>query len=233
MFLTPLIDFFLPRLCYCCSSKLQPDERSVCNTCFNKFKFADAERISYEYDKDFGGKGIISGFTSLLVFEKDKEIQHLIHALKYGGRFHAGTYIGELAGTALRGQIAQWKIELIIPIPLHKIKQIQRGYNQSFYIARGISRITGTPANYKAVIRRKNTLSQTKMNLHQREENIRDAFKLKQSSAIKDKTILLVDDVTTTGSTLNECGRILLEGGADKVYALSAAVANLDKAEHL
>jgi ComF family protein len=231
MFFTPLLDFFLPRLCYCCDNKLEPEENSVCSVCSSKMKFADSGRISYEYNKDFRGKGIVSGFSSLLVFEKDKEVQHLIHSLKYKKKFHAGIYLGEITGSALRTQISNWKTDLIIPVPLHKLKEIERGFNQSCYIAKGISRMTGIECNKKVLKRKKNTLSQTQMNLIQREENIKDAFNVKQPEAVKDKIILLVDDVITTGSTINECGRVLLEAGAAEIYAVSAAVADLNKVE--
>jgi ComF family protein len=231
MLLTSLLDFFLPRLCYCCNKKLNPAENNVCEACFSKFKYADSARITYEYDKDFRGKKIVSGFSSLLVFEKDKEIQHLIHALKYDGRFQAGDYLGKLTGTALSSQIHIWQIDLIVPVPLHNLKKIKRGYNQSYYIANAISRICNIPMNNKVVLRVKNTMSQTQMNLRQREENIRDAFKVKLAKLITDKNILLIDDVITTGSTMNECGRALLESGAAKIFAISSAVASLDKKE--
>jgi ComF family protein len=231
MILTSLIDIFLPRLCFCCKNKLLPEEKSVCSICISRFKYADSARLTYEYEKDFRTKGYIKDFASYLVFEKDKEIQHLIHSMKYEGRFKAAVYLGGITAEALNETISSWNIDIIIPIPLHRVKQIQRGYNQSYYIARGISRNTGKPLHNKAVIRKKNTLSQTKMDQIQREQNIENAFKLKRPDIVKHKNILLVDDVITTGSTMNECGRVLLEGGAAKVFAISSAVASLKKIE--
>jgi ComF family protein len=227
MIITPLIDFFLPRLCFSCSRKLEPYEDSVCMVCKNQFKRADSKRIEYEYNKKFLQKKYISAFTSLYVFERDKEIQHLIHSLKYNKRFKAGLFLGREAGLNLK-HISDWNIDLIIPVPLHRLKQIQRGYNQSYYIALGLSRVTDIDLNRKAIRRKKNTLSQTKMNLLEREDNIKEAFILNNRKLMKDKNILLVDDVITTGSTLNECARILKEGGAREVYALSAAIADLE-----
>jgi ComF family protein len=229
MELISLVDFFLPRICFCCNNKLLPEEKYVCTVCHLKFKYADKARLTFEFKKKFINKGIINAFFSYLIFEKDKEVQHLIHALKYSGRFKAGSYLGEQTAMASLSIIESWKIDIIIPVPLHKLKQIQRGYNQSLYIAKGISRVTGIPLHNKIIIRKKNTLSQTAMNIAQREDNIRDAFLLKKPQLIKDRNILLADDVITTGSTLNECGRVLLEGGASGVYAVSAAIADLEK----
>ncbi len=223
--LTNTFDFFLPRFCPSCNLKLDSNEKVICRTCLDKIKLASEERVSYEYAKKYSGKGVISGFASLYVFEKDKELQNIIHKLKYDQRFLIGKFLGELIGSVKAEVIKSWQIDIIIPVPLHNLKKIERGYNQSFYIAKGIGRMISVPVNTHTVKRKKYTLTQTKMNLTEREKNVTEAFKLQNRKAITGKNILLVDDVITTGATTNECGKVLLDGGAVKIYAISTAIA--------
>ena len=224
--LTEILDFFLPRICPGCGTRLTVEEKAVCPTCLNKIKLASPERLCREFERKFQGKNIISGFTSLYVFEEGKEFQNIIHALKYNGRFAIGTYLGEQLGKALLEQTVRWQIDLIIPIPLHQLKKAERGYNQSFYIAKGVSRILNVPVKQGIVKRKKFTQSQTTMNLMEREENVHGAFKIRKFKDPPGKNILLIDDVITTGATISECGRILLKASANKVYAASSAIAD-------
>jgi ComF family protein len=224
--LTEILDFFLPRICPGCGNRLTVEEKTVCPACIKKIKLASPDRLCREFERKFQGKNIVSGFTSLYVFEEGKEFQNIIHALKYSGRFAIGTYLGEQLGKTLLEQIAGWQIDLTIPIPLHQLKKAERGYNQSFYIAKGVSKTLSIPVKQGIVKRKKFTQSQTTMNLKEREENMRGAFKIKKFKELPGKNILLIDDVITTGATISECGRILLEAGANKIYAASTAIAD-------
>lgn len=228
MFFTPLFDFFLPRLCLSCTKKLNPDENYVCESCRPEFMTADRTRIDKEYQRKFRKPGLIEDFCSMYVFEKGKGIQNLIHALKYNGKFRAGIFLGEKTGQFILQNYLEWKIDLIVPVPLHKLKKLERGYNQSFYIAEGLRRVLKKPVDEKLIVRRKNTLSQTNMDLAEREKNIKNAFKIRKASNAAGKNILIVDDVITTGATINECARVLKSAGAEKIYAVSAAIADLD-----
>lgn len=219
-------DYFLPRFCVSCSNKLSLNDDTICSDCLNKIERASAERINYEYTRKFKNHDIISDFFSLFVFEKDKELQHAIHALKYNSKFKVGIFLGKLLGTELEKSHPDWHIDFIIPIPLHQLKKAERGFNQSFYIAKGINEILQKKVNDKIVRRIKYTQSQTTMNIGERKENISGAFKIKKQTAVKGKNILLVDDVITTGATISECGMILIEAGANKIYAASIAIAD-------
>ena len=119
-----------------------------------------------------------------------------------------------------------WNFDLIVPIPLHHLKKAERGYNQSFYIAKGVRKILNIKVSDRIVKRIKYTESQTTMNISEREENIYGAFKVKLKNSISGKNILLIDDVITTGATISECGKILLEAGANRIYAASIAIAD-------
>lgn len=224
-FINNLIDFVLPRFCPSCGLKLAPVEKTVCSSCINQIKPATDDRIKFEFDKKYKDKKLISGFTSLYIFEKDKELQRIIHQLKYNRRFLIGTFLGEMIGEIKKEVILSWGIDCIVPVPLHNLKKSERGYNQSLYLAKGIGKHLSISVRNEYVKRKKYTLTQTKMNLKERENNITDAFKLKRNSKLNGRNILLVDDVITTGATTNECAKVLIGGGAEKVFAVSAAIA--------
>ncbi|MGD1006646.1 MAG: ComF family protein [Ignavibacteriaceae bacterium] len=223
--LTEILDFFLPRICPGCGNRLTINEKTICPKCLDKIKLATKEKLYTEFEKKFHKKNIIFGFTSLYVFEAGKEFQDIIHALKYNGRFSIGTYLGEQLGNILMNKTSEWEIDIIIPIPLHQLKKTERGYNQSFYIAKGVGRKLNIPVKLNIVKRKKFTQSQTTMNIAEREENIRNAFIINNSDWISGKNILLIDDIITTGATMSECGRILLDAGAASIYAASTAIA--------
>ena len=225
-FITEILDFFLPRFCPSCKIKLLPAEKFICLSCLNKIKKIDGTRLKFEFNKKFYNQKIISGFTSLYLFEKDKELQDLIHSLKYNGKFLTGAFLGKLLGKKIKKELLAWDINLILPVPLHQLKKAERGYNQSFYISKGLSGEVNIPIYSKIIRRIKYTQSQTRMNFLERQKNIEEAFKVKNKKKIKGKNILLIDDVITTGATISECGRILLNSGAKSVYAASVAIAD-------
>ena len=225
-YLTVLLDFILPRFCPSCKNKLTNVENTVCNSCLSKIKLADPEFINSEYQRKYESKRIISGFVSHYIFEKDKELQNIIHALKYDRKFHIGIFLGECLGKHFKSQLQSWNINMIFPIPLHHLKKAERGFNQSYYIAKGISSQTSMAVKSNVIERIRFTQSQTTMTLKEREENVEGAFKVRKTENVKGKNVLLVDDVMTTGATINECGRVLLEAGANRIYASTVALAD-------
>jgi ComF family protein len=221
-----IFDFILPRFCCSCKTKLTSHQDTLCSDCLSKIQRSTPGRLKREFDRKFAGKNIISEFYSPFVFEKDKELQHAIHALKYDKKFPVGIFLGKVLAREIKKHSSNWQFDLIIPIPLHQLKKAERGYNQSFYIAKGVSKELNVKVSDRVVKRVKYTESQTTMNLNEREENISGAFKLKKSNDVRGKNILLIDDVITTGATISECGRILFEAGANKIYAASIAIAD-------
>lgn len=220
------IDYFLPRFCVSCSIKLDVNEDSLCSDCLDKIVRATDERILFEYQKKFSKDKIITDFFSLFIFEKDKELQKAIHSLKYEMKFRVGILLGKLLADELQKSRPNWQFDTIIPIPLHQLKKAERGYNQAYYISQGIKKILNKEINTKSIKRVKYTQSQTTMTLIERKENISGAFKVKRALPIKQKNILLIDDVITTGATIAECGSRILESGANKIYAASVAIAD-------
>ena len=224
--LSEFFDVFLPRICPSCKNKLQLKEECICSDCLNKILPTDSTRIRYEFQKKFQSKGIISGFTSLYVFEKDKELQRIIHSMKYGNNFRIGETLGKLLGDKLLNEIQTRNLDLIIPVPLHHLKKSERGYNQSFYISKGVNRKLKLVLDKRSVKRIKYTETQTSMNIREREKNISGAFKVKSINNISGKNILIIDDVITSGNTVSEFGKILKKNGAGTIYAASLAIAD-------
>src|ERR1039457_6947118 len=111
-FLSEFLDFFLPRICPSCKDKLESNEDCICSICLKKVLPADSTRIRFEFQKKFSSKGIISGFTSLYVFEKDKEIQRIIHSMKYDNNFRIGETLGKLLGDKLLNEISVKNFEI-------------------------------------------------------------------------------------------------------------------------
>lgn len=225
-FANNLFDFILPRFCCSCKTKLSVNQDTMCLDCLSKIQRSTGLRLQREFERKFFNNKIISEFYSPFVFEKDKELQHAIHALKYDKKFPVGIFLGKVLAAEIKSSKTNWKFDLIIPIPLHQLKKAERGYNQAYYIAKGVGKIFKVKVSDRSVKRIKYTESQTTMNLNEREENISGAFKVKWNTQVRGKNILLLDDVITTGATISECGKILLEAGASKVYAASIAIAD-------
>lgn len=219
-----VIDFFLPRFCPSCQKRVEVSSSFICNKCLSAIKTVDTVRLKSEFNRKFAGTGIICDFTSRFVFEKDKNLRQIIHSLKYEKKFLLGTFLGTLLAETIKADFAQYKIDMIVPVPLHHLKKAEREFNQSLYIAKGIMKTTGIRIHNGQIKRKKYTESQTTMNLAKRDENIRGAFTSRKR--LHGENILLVDDVITTGATIRECGRVLLDRGAGNIYAASVAVAD-------
>jgi len=223
--ITKIFDFFLPRICPSCKQKLNSSEQIICDKCFDKLKLTPESLIEEEYHKKFALKKYIKEFHPIFIFEKDKEIQHIIHSLKYNRHFRVGVYFGKITGNQIKDKIFKWQVDLIIPVPLHSVKKAERGYNQSEFIAKGISLETGIDWNKKIIKRKKYTETQTHLSAEERQSNVKDAFIVKDKKSVNGKNLLLVDDVITTGSTISECAHQLLLAGAKNIYATSIAIA--------
>ena len=159
--------------------------------------------------------------AALFHYEAGSSVSHVIYDLKYHNQPQIGHDMGSLMATEFSEAGFFEGIDMIIPVPLAKKRQLQRGYNQSLCIAKGISRVTGLPIYNKVVRRTKFVKSQTQMSHWGRQENVENVFKLKDTDAVRGHHILLVDDVVTTGATMAACARELLKAGDVKVSLLS------------
>lgn len=178
-----------------------------------------------ELKERFEGKLPIEYAIASLNFLKSGITQKLLHEFKYNHK----TEIGELFGRQIGGMLMEQKvveqIDLILPVPLHPKKERKRGYNQSHYFAKGISEITGIPTRFDILKRIKHSKSQTSKTREMRWKSVEEAFSVIKKAQLKERHILLVDDVVTTGATIEACGIKLLSAGAAKLSLGTLAIA--------
>ena len=148
--------------------------------------------------------------------------------MKYNNNFRAGIFLGKKIAERFLNEIVSAKYDFIIPVPLHPLKKAERGYNQSYYIAKGISQITKIKIGNNIVKRKRYTSTQTKLSAIERKENIRNAFTIKKIDKIRGKKIILVDDVTTTGATVTEVAKKLKKIGVSEILLLTAAIPKIE-----
>ena len=203
-----------------------PKEDVICDNCYCSLHLIPLEKVQFAFDKQYKNHGYLDGLLSLFYFEKDKEIHRIIHSIKYNNRFRTGIYFGRLFSLRHEEFLNSQKIDYIVPVPLHHLKKAERGYNQSEYISKGISRASGIQYCCSLVKRIRYTRSQTTLTIDERRENVKNAFSVRKRNLkkIRGKNILLFDDVITTGITVSECARALKNAGANKIFASSIAL---------
>jgi competence protein ComFC len=232
-----LLDFVYPQHCVICKGHLKREENHVCETCWNSLvtlpdpfcpycksfmEHEDAECVFCNSTKKLSEDRIFLKVRSLGRF--DDYYKELIHQFKYGKKIPLGKRLGGRLGKTINDDSHFSKSDYLIPVPLHKSRCRERGFNQSEIVADQISKITGIPILKNVLKRKKNTKDQTNLSREEREENVRGAFVVTYSEMIKGKNIILVDDVITTGATLTECARILNQSGAQQILATTIAV---------
>ncbi|HEX9911635.1 MAG TPA: ComF family protein [candidate division Zixibacteria bacterium] len=156
----------------------------------------------------------------------DPDYQTLLHHFKYKRKISLGKELGKRLGELLIQDKFLKDYDYLLPVPLHRSKERERGYNQSKILAEEISELTFLPLLDKVLMRKKNTRDQTNLNAEERERNVRGAFIVRDKLVLKGKRIILVDDVMTTGATLKECSRVLKEAGVKEVAGATVAVVN-------
>ena len=204
--------YFFPNRCAVCKGKLLPKEMGVCLQCLYKLPKTN----NFDEDNNIGevllaGRFPFECVASFAFFTKQGLLQSLIHELKYNNKPAIGNLLGSLFGEDLLGSNFLQPIDVIVPVPLHPKKKVIRGYNQAEAFARGISKATSIPVSVGELIRAINNPTQTKRSKTQRWENVKGIFEVTSTDVFQDKHILLVDDVITTGSTLEACANALME----------------------
>lgn len=224
--LNDLSALFYPTLCPGCFDSHNLHSELICGFCMQQLPrtgFANIENNPVE--KNFIGRLPIVAAHSEFYFSKGQIVQRLMHQLKYKRNQKMGEWMGKSIGVSLLQSERFQYIDLIIPLPMEKSKEKKRGYNQADIIARGIASVLNKPVNTQVVIKPYKTDSQTKKDRTDRWLNIRDSFVLQEKDLLTNKNILLVDDVITTGATLEACGCQLLAAQPAGLYIATAATA--------
>ena len=202
--ISDLIDLIFPRRCAVCGEVLSRQERYICLNCLYTLPKIEAHH-KIEIEQTFWGKVDIERAASFMYYRKGSPYNALMHKLKYDNSPEVGTYIAEMAAKELLESDFFNGITRIVPLPLSKSKQRKRGYNQSEYIAKGVSNVTGIPIDTRLIVRDIPNETQTHKNRDERWENVKDIFSVTIPYTLNNEHILLVDDILTTGATLCSC----------------------------
>jgi ComF family protein len=221
------ISLLFPRLCYACGNHLLRNENLICTECY-----VVIPRTNYHCVEDnpvaqlFWGRCLIEKAAAFSYYNKGSRIRNLIHNLKYKGIREIGYELGKIYGVSLKASGFTNDIDLIIPVPLHPVRKRIRGFNQSESISIGIADAACLPVDIKSLVRTMVSATQTKRSRYERWTNVEGIFKVIDPQTILGKHVLLVDDVITTGSTIESCTNELLkfEGVKVSVVALAFAV---------
>jgi ComF family protein len=221
-----VISLLFPRLCYACGNHLLRNERLICTECYILIPRANYHNESNNpVEQLFWGRCRIEKAAAFSFYNRGSRIRNLIHNLKYKGIREIGYELGKIYGAALKNSDFTGGIDVIIPVPLHPAKQRIRGFNQSDIISQGISEATGIPVDRISLSRKNLSATQTKKSRYERWTNVEGIFCVTDSAGIRDKHILLVDDVITTGSTIESCVTELLKTEGVRVSVTTLAVA--------
>lgn len=221
-----LFRIFFPSYCPVCGFPLYTTGQVICLKCESGMPYTRHEKDSSNpVAKIFWGRIPLEGATALVRFEKGSRYQPLLHLLKYKGRKEIGVFLGKKLGSALTGTPFA-EADYLVAVPLHRTRAKERGYNQSELIVSGVSEITGIPVLDQLLVRIRKTGSQTSKSRIDRWNNVENVFQLNGEYAFyENKKLLLIDDVVTTGATLEACARELLKIKNVKVFIATVACA--------
>ncbi|HEU4472260.1 MAG TPA: phosphoribosyltransferase family protein [Flavisolibacter sp.] len=206
-----LLHLAYPHVCEGCGSDVLPKDQLLCLRCLSSLPLTGFHlHADNPVEKMFWGRLPLTAACAQYYFTKRSLMQGLLHQLKYRGNRDAGLYLGRLMGYSLLASSRFCTADLLLPMPLFRAREKRRGYNQAEVICRGISEVMQKPVRADIVIRSTGTDSQTKKGRIARWQNMEGRFELTGAAAIEHKQVLLVDDVITTGASLEALGRTLL-----------------------
>lgn len=212
-----------PHNCFGCNRALDEGEQSICDDCVQHFpKTLYWHHDDNTVEKLFWGKIPIVRACSYLFFSKGGVVQELMHQLKYKGKTEVGELLGAHFGRELLGTY-YGEVDAIIPVPLHQSKQKKRGYNQCEPIAQALGAVLGKPVWPSAVERLQANESQTRKGRYERWINVKELFAVSEPEKLEHKHILMIDDVVTTGSTLEACAGAVLQVPKTRVSIATVA----------
>ena len=207
-----VLHLLFPHVCEACGTDVLQDDHFLCLKCYASLPKTEFHLYpNNPIEKIFWGRLPITSATAQYYFTKESVMQHLMHQLKYRGNKELGIYLGRLMGHALANSNRFRFIDALIPLPLHSSKERKRGYNQATVLCEGITEVLQKPILKDVIIRTTHTESQTQKSRVERWQNMEGRFELVNPDVLKGKHVLLIDDVITTGATLEACGSVLME----------------------
>ena len=225
--LSDFADFAFPPVCLACGSRTDNCRRTVCDPCLSSIVLVHKGDPVYRLARArLARGGAVADLVSVWYFGKESALRILVHHLKYGGMTRIGKELGEKLGEVILRSGTD-RYDAIVPVPLHRAKLRERGYNQSEHIAHGVASVTRKPILENVIVRARFTPSQTTLTVPERRTNMTGAFQVppRRRRDVAGKTLLLVDDVITTGATLHACASELRNAGAREVIACALALA--------
>lgn len=221
-----VVGLLFPNRCNGCGLNLYGGEKAICSHCLYDLHYTDFHlNPANKVAKQLWSRLPFEAAMAMLYFKKGTRIQNLIHNLKYNGKTEVGHILGNLLGEKLKLSAQYKSIDYIVPVPLHPKKERARGYNQSLCIAEGIAEAIDVPIFKNQLLRKKITETQTRKSRFIRYENMLSVFEVFDAEQLKHQHVLLVDDVITTGATLEACGNALIKGGIEKLSIACVAFA--------
>lgn len=226
--LNDFIALLFPNLCASCGKSLYKSEHSICTYCsYHLPKTNFHKHNDNPIAKIFWGRIHIHSAAAYYNFGKGGKVQHLVHQLKYKGQKEIGVTIGKFYGFDLRKSKMFKTINTIIPVPLHAKRQKKRGYNQSEYFAKGLAQSMKVETDFTTLYKAVSSETQTKKSRFNRWQNVETVFQLKDKKSLQGKHILLVDDVITTGATLEACAQTLMQIPGIKLSIVTIAYTSM------
>ena len=223
-YIDDFLHLFFPHICIGCNTDVLNHDDALCAKCISNLPGTGfVSTAGNPVEKIFYGRLNVQNAGSAFYFNKDSVIQHAIIQLKYKGNRKAGNFLGRLLGQQLANSKRFDDVDLIIPLPLNDKKLFKRGYNQASVIAKGITSIWHKPVIENAVDRILFTETQTHKDRIARWETMEGVFTVTQPGLLKDKHVLLVDDIITTGATLEACGEAILKTPGIKLSVATIA----------
>ncbi|MFC1543019.1 ComF family protein [Candidatus Neomarinimicrobiota bacterium] len=208
------LDLLFPPLCALCTTPLSGED-AICSPCLDALL---PTGLGQWLDDIFIGEGLDGVWSA---FWYDETMESMIHLFKYGGHSRIGHHLSEAMYTQLDGDIPWYRFDTLVPVPLHRTKRRERGYNQSAILARTLGQLTGLPVNERLLERYRWTRSQTGLSVQERRTNMDDSFRAAEMG--DNRKVLLVDDVLTTGATASACARAIKVVDVEKVAVLTLA----------
>ena len=224
--LKDFISLIYPHFCSSCGKTLYRHENCICSFCKVSFPKTNFHKdTDNQITKIFWGRAEVYSAAAYCYFKKGDKIQRVMHELKYKGNFQAGVEMGRLYGLDLVQSALFSTANFLVPVPLHDSRKRKRGYNQAEVIADGLSESMKIPVDIITLIRGTANETQTRKSHYERWENVDSIFKITDLEKFKNKHVIVVDDVITTGSTIEACVQALLTVERIKVSVVTLACA--------